>query len=237
MSPTELKAKIELIHAKLNEYYALDDSWKSIGEWPESESGSILLPPATEDEIVQAEVRAGHKFPPSYKEFLRLHSGWKHFWGDDTIVGTGRPDTKSAQDKIAEYIKWQIDFLREDSAEEWPAAAKTWEAAGRNHLYLSHHLVIATNFRGAVFAFDTRTRDANQEMKLTFWEMSYGAQDPAFQNFYEYLDFAIGEVDFRLEDWKKDAAKKAKKKKSQPAKAKVKAKAKAKPSDKRSPRK
>jgi len=70
-------------------------------------------------------------------------------------------------------------------------------------------------------------------MKLTYWEMSYGAQDPVFQNFYEYLDFAIGEVDFRLEDWKKDAAKSAKKKKSPPAKAKVKAKT----SDKFPPRK
>ncbi|HTH01139.1 MAG TPA: SMI1/KNR4 family protein [Vicinamibacterales bacterium] len=233
MSPEELKVKIDLLHSRLNEYYELDDSWRTIGEWPEGENGSILHPPATEEEIAQAEARFGHKFPPSYKEFLRLHSGWEHCWGNDTFVGTGRTATQRAQDKIAEYIRWQIDLLRKRSVDESPAATKAWEAAAERNLYLAHHLVIGTDFRGAAWVFDTRTRDANQEMKLTSWEMSYGAQDPAFQNFYEYLDFAIGEVDFRLEDWKKDAAKSAKKKKSPPAKAKVKAKT----SDKFPPRK
>lgn len=232
MSTEELKAKIDLIHSKLNEYYELDDSWRTIGEWPEGERGSILHPPATEQEIAQAEARFGHKFPPSYKEFLRLHSAWQHFWGDDTIVGTARASTKRAQEKIAEYVKWQIDFLREDSAEEWPAAAEACQAEDESNLYLAHHLVIATDFRGAVLAFDTRTRDANQEMKLTSWEMSYGAQDPTFTNFYEYLDYALGEVEFRLEDLK-GAAKSAKKKKNQPSKTKAKAKG----LDKRSPRK
>lgn len=234
MSPEELKAKIDLLHSRLNEYYELDDSWRTIGQWPEDEHGSILHPPATEEEIARAEARLGHKFPPSYKEFLRLHSGWLHCWGNHTLVGTARPATQRAQDKIAEYIKWQIDVLRKRSVDESPAATTAWEAEDEANLYLAHHLVVATNFRGAAYVFDTRTRDANQEMKLTYWEMSYGAQEPAFQNFYEYLDFAIGEVDFRLEDWKKDAAKKAKKKqKSVPAKAKVEAKA----SDKFPPRK
>ena len=144
----------------------------------------------------------------------------EHCWGDETFVGTGRAATQRAQDKIAEYTKWQIDVLRRRSVES-SAATKAWEATDENNLYLAHHLVIATDFRGAVWVFDTRTRDANQEMKLTSWEMSYGAQEPAVQNFYEYLDFAIGEVEFRLEDWKKDAAKSAKKRQSQPSKAKT----------------
>jgi len=238
MSPEELKAKIDLLHSRLNEYYELDDSWRTIGEWPDGEHGSILHPPATEEEIAQEETRFGHKFTPSYKAFLRLHSGWEHCWGDHTLVGTAHAGTQRARDKIAEYIRWQIDVLRKRSVDESPAAIKAWEAKDESNLYLAHHLVIAADFRGAAWVFDTRTRDANQEMRLTFWEMSYGAQEPAFQNFYEYLDFAIGEVDFRLEDWKKDAAKKAKKKKkSAPAKAEVKAKPKAKTPDKFPPRK
>jgi len=220
MSPEELKAKIDLLHAKLNEYYDLDDSWRTIGEWPEGERGSILHPPATEEEIRQAEARFGHKFPPSYREFLRLQCGWQHCWGDHTFIGTARPGTKKAQEKIVGDVKWQIDFLREDSQEEWPAAAASWEAADESNLYLPHHLVIATDFRGALWVFDTRTRDATQEMKLTFWEKSYGAQDPTFKDFHEYLDFAIGEVEFRLEDWKGNA-KLAKKQKNQPPKAKT----------------
>jgi len=230
MSPKELKAKIDLLHSSLNEYYELDDSWRTIGEWPEGEHGSILHPPATEEEIAEAEARLGHKFPPSYKEFLRLHSGWEHCWGNHTVIGTARAATQRAQDKIAEHIRWQIDVLRKRSVEETPAATKAWEAAAERHLYLANHLVIATNFRGAAWVFDTRTRDANQEMRLTYWDMSYGAQEePVIRSFYEYLEFAIGEVEFRLKDWKKSA-----KKEKAPA---SKAKAKAKPAAKRPARK
>lgn len=217
MPEQDLKSKLEKLHNLLNEYYSVDSSWKKIDEWPKGETGSIMYPGATDEEIARAEKKFGQKFPPSYKEFLKLCSGWAHCWGDDTFIGTARPDTKRAQDKIAEYKKWQIDFLREDSTEEWPAAATAWEAAGRNHLYLSNHLVIATNFRAAAWVFDIRTRDSNGEMKLTFWEKSYGAQEPTFQNFYEYLDFAIGEVEFRLDDWYKTYPK-DKKKKAKPKK-------------------
>jgi cell wall assembly regulator SMI1 len=220
MSSEDLKAKIELLHSRLNEYYELDESWRTIGEWPDGERDSILHPPATDEEIAQAEARFGQRFPPSYKAFLRLHSGWQHCWGDHTFVGTARASTHRAKEQIAEHTRWQIDVLRKRSIDESPAATKTWEAAAERNLYLAHHLVIAADFRGAAWVFDTRTRDANQEMKLTFWEMSYGAQEPVFQNFDEYLDFAIGEVAFRLEDWKKDAAKSAKKKKNPPSKAK-----------------
>lgn len=205
MSADNLKTKIDLLNTRLNEYYELDDSWRTIGEWPEGERGSILHPPASDEEILQAEARFGHKFPPSYKEFLRLHSGWQHFWGDHTIVGTARAATQRAQEQIAETIKWQTDFLREDSTEEWPAAAAAWEAADESNLYLANHLIIATDFRGALWVFDTRTRDTNGEMKLTFWEMSYGAQEPAFKNFIELLDWAMGEVEFRLEHAKAEA--------------------------------
>ena len=232
MSPKELKAKIDLLHSRLNEYYELDDSWRTIGQWPEGEHGSILHTPATEEEIAQAEARFGHKFPPSYKEFLRLHSGWEHCWGNHTLIGTARAATQRAQEKIAEHRRWQIDVLRKRSVDESPAATKAWEAAAERNLYLPHHLVVATNFRGAAWVFDTRTRDAKQEMRLTYWEMSYGAQEePVVQSFYEYLDFAIGEVEFRLEDWKKSA-----KKEKAPA-SKAKAKPKPKPAEKRSARK
>jgi cell wall assembly regulator SMI1 len=191
MSPEELKAKIDLLHSRLNEHYELDDSWRTIGQWPEGEHGSILHPPATEEEIAQAEARFGHKFPPSSQAFLRLHSGWEHCWGNLRWSEPLVLELNARRTRLPS-IKWQIDVLRKRSVDESPAATKAWEAADEANLYLAHHLVVATNFRGAAYVFDTRTRDANQEMKLTYWEMSYGAQDPVFQNFYEYLDFAIG---------------------------------------------
>jgi len=213
----ELKAKIESLHGKLNEFYALDSSWRKLGKWPKDVTGSVLHPAASEDEIAEAEKRFGHTFPPSYKAFLRLHSGWEHFWGDTTLIGTGRPATKKAQDKIAEYVEHQAGRLKERFGHTpTKSEVKAWEAEEDRYLCLANHLILGTDFSGAVWVYDTRTIGRDKEMKLVFWEISYGAQDPTFDRFDAFLDFAIGEVDFRLENLaRKRGAKKA------PAKAKT----------------
>ncbi len=200
----ELRFKIDTLHNRLNEFYALDDSWRTLGEWPEGVTGSVLHPPASSDEIAKAEARFGHKFPPSYKEFLRLQSAWEHFWGDNTLIGTGRPATQRAQDKIAEYIGFQRDSLRRQlGADLSPEAITAWESKEPRNLCLANQLIIGTDFSGALWAYDTRTRRENGEMTLVFWELSYGAQDPTFERFFpDFLDFVIGEVDFRIEHLK-----------------------------------
>ncbi|HEY0255679.1 MAG TPA: SMI1/KNR4 family protein, partial [Kofleriaceae bacterium] len=43
---------------------------------------SLPGPPATEAKIAAAEKSRGRKFHRSYREFLKLHDGWKDFrWG------------------------------------------------------------------------------------------------------------------------------------------------------------
>lgn len=199
----ELRSKIDTLHGKLNEFYALDDSWRELGDWPEGVTGSVLHPPASEEEIAQAEIREGHKFPPSYKRFLRLHSAWEHFWGDFTIVGTCPPAVRAKQDEIAENIEYQTQKLKRRFGDAFsPEAIKTWESEEARNLFLANSIVIATDVSGAHWVFDTRTDVSGQEPKLTMWNISYGAQEPTFKKFEEFIDFAIGEVDFRLNNIK-----------------------------------
>jgi hypothetical protein len=199
----DLKAKIDVLYEKLNELYALDDSWRNLGEWPEGVRGSILHPAASDDEIAQAEARFGQTFPPSYREFLKLHSAWEHFWGDFTLIGTAPPAVQKAAEEIAENTEYQTSKLKTRLGESFSAAAlSAWESEEPRNLYLANHLVIGTNFGGFQWAYDTRKRRADGEMKLVYWNISFGAQDPTFDTFHDFLDWAIGEVAFRTKHLK-----------------------------------
>ena len=200
MQANGLKSKIDTLHSTLNEMFARDDSWRAQGKWPESVRGSILHEGASDDQIAQAETRFGHNFPPSYKEFLHLHSAWEHFWGDATIIGTCPSATQKAQEDIAGNTEYQTTKLQKKLGDAFSAAAvANWESEEPRNLFLSNHLVIGTDFTGAHWVFDTRTRRSDGEMKLVFWDISYGAQDPMFDTFHDFLDWVIGEVAFRLE--------------------------------------
>lgn len=59
---------------------------------PADDSGSLHLPPATDDEIADAERRLKISLPPSYKTFLKVSNGWRktsstidRLWGTDRI--------------------------------------------------------------------------------------------------------------------------------------------------------
>ncbi len=214
----DLKSKVDALHAALNELYALDDSWRTLAQWPEGVRGSVLHDAASDDEIARTEVRLGQTFPPSYRELLRLHSAWEHFWADVTLIGTGRPATQKARDEIAENTREQTATLQRKFGGTLSAEAiASWESEEERNLYLANHLVIGTDFSGAHWVFDTRTRTPSQEMKLTFWDISYGAQDPAFERFDELVDFAIGEVAFRLEHLKRKKGSGTRKQKAEKA--------------------
>ena len=203
----DLKSKIATLDRDLNELYALDDSWRTLGKWPDGVRGSVLHAAASDEEIARAETRFGHKFPPSYKQFLRLHSAWEHFWGDFTLVGTGRPEVQKALDEIAENIEYQTSTLKEKFGGDLSEAAiSAWESEEPRNLFLANQLVIGTNFRGFHWVYDTRTRGANDEMKLVYWNISYGAKKPTFDRFDGLIDYAMGEVAFRLEHLKSKAS-------------------------------
>jgi hypothetical protein len=207
-SRDELRSKVETLHATLNQIYALDSNWRNWGEWPSDVEGSTLCVGASSDAIAEAESRFGHEFPPSYKEFLKLHCCWKHLWGDFTLIGTGPPETQEARDNIAETIEYQTSRLRRRLGDGFSATAvSAWESQEERNLYLANHLVIGTNFSGAHWVYDTRTRRKDGELTLVYWNISYGAQKPTFPTLYEFLDWALSEAMARLEWTKQDVAK------------------------------
>ena len=190
---------ISRLHATLNTLYLLDGSWRTLGDWPDATTGSQLSSGASEDELLATERALGHALPPSYKAFLRRHAGWEHFWGDFTLVGTGREQVRRALDEIAETTDEQTSDLRRTLGDGVAAGGvAAWEAKEARHLYLASHLVIATNFGGEHWVYDTRTRRADGELTLVNWTLDYGAQEPMFQTFLEFLEWTCSEVAARV---------------------------------------
>jgi len=197
---TDLAMNVRSLHERLNELYALDTSWKEYGSWPEGVHGSILHPPAREREIAEAERRLGVPFPPSYRTFLLLHRAWEHFWADVTLIGTGGVETERARAKVDEYVSEQTGDLRKRLGENFTAnGIAAWEAKEKRFIYLANQLVIGTDFAGVLWVYDTRSRRSDGEMTLTQWDISYGAQEPEFSTFGEFIQWARSEVENRIQ--------------------------------------
>jgi hypothetical protein len=197
---TELEMKVRSLHAALNELYSVNPSWKARGNWPEEVTGSILHPPASEREIAAAERRLGLAFPPSYRDFLSLHRAWEHFWADFTLIGTGDVETERARAEVDEYVTEQTDDLRKKLGKGFaPESIAAWEAREKRLICLANQLVIGTNFAGALWVYDTRSRRPDGEMTLTQWDISYGAQEPEFSTFDEFMEWARSEVEHRIQ--------------------------------------
>ena len=133
--------------------------------------------------------------PPTYKQFLRLHDGWDHFWLDFTIAGVAGPHTERMAGKVKEYIEWQEDDLRSDLEVMFPEKIREWEQARPRNLCLANHLSIATTFGGDLLVYDTRTARADGEMELVYWTLDFGAwEDRRFSDFHAMLQWALGEA-------------------------------------------
>ena len=89
--------------------------------------------------------------------------------------------------------------LESASAKSGSAAVAAWEAGEERNLYLANHIVIGTDFSGDLLVYDTRSRREDGEMTLVYWDISYGAQDPKFASFHDFLDWAAFEAGFRLD--------------------------------------
>ena len=51
------------------------------------------------------------------------------------------------------------------------------------------------------------SRREDGELTLVRWNISFGAQEPRFSTFYEFLDWALSEAEARLEWTKQEIAK------------------------------
>ncbi len=119
------------------------------------------------------------------------------------MIGLGTPETQKAQDEIDENTEDQVADLKRILGDEFSAAAVVaWEKQEERNLCLANHVVIGTDFSGAHWVYDTRSRRKDGEMTLVHWDISYGAQDPKFGDFYAFLDWAAFEASFRLRQLK-----------------------------------
>jgi len=193
---------VDALQASLDRIYSLDPRWKERGEWPDDVDGAILHPPAPQKAIDEFEKRIGRAFPPSYRQFLRTHNGWEHFWGDVTLTGVSGAHTARFLKKVKEYEQYQRDeqlagVLSKFSTSEIAA----WEAEDPRHLYLPNHLAFGTDFAGGLWLFDTRTSRRDGEMSAVFWTLGYGVRDSTrAETFGHFLEAALSAARLSLKD-------------------------------------
>lgn len=193
---TEMKDAIERLAGILAELYPLDLYWEV--------EDSVRHAPASDAEITDAEARFGHAFPPSYKELLRLHRAWEHLWGGFTIVGTADPAVVgNALAEMKEDVEEQNAELEDDLGGLEPDVVRAWEADEDRFMHLDSHLVVALNFRGEYWVYDTTTRRDDGEMTLVTWDIGYGAQDPTWATIHELLEHQVSEAAARVK-WIKE---------------------------------
>lgn len=209
MTDEELKNLVSELNDKLNEIYQLDPMWKKRGEWKQSETGSIVYPPASNKDINNLEKRLRKELPPSYARFLRLHNGWKHFWEDFTLIGATGEHTEEALAKIHETKAWQKGFVKNELEELTLAKIKEWEGEWEGNIYLENHLVFGTNFAGSLYVFDDRTRQVDGEMTIWLWPFAGDASvEKCYANFEEMLGIVSKDVDKYLARLKRKSKRK-----------------------------
>lgn len=80
------------------------------------EKTHYLGDPCSEDIIAQFENETGIKLPPSYREFLLLHNGWKNFSGEDTILSLELMKDERVIDHINHLRNLQLELIQEKAA-------------------------------------------------------------------------------------------------------------------------
>lgn len=216
----ELRALISDLHATLNQIYQIDDDLKVRNEWPADHAGSILHPPATEDQISRFERKTKHPLPPSYRAFLSLHNGWEHCWGDVMLTGVKGPHTERFLEDVTEYAEMQQEDVEGEVGKPTPAAVAKWESLSVENLYLRNHIPFATTFGGEFWVFDTRTRQPDGEMTVAYWTIDAGVwEDETQTSFSEFLrsslDGAREQLELVLEECNKKSLKTGTRAKSQ----------------------
>jgi len=76
---SRVKAAVERLRAANNEYNLL------VFDEPHPQ---VLGPPSTPAQLAAVEKALGIPLPPSYREFLKLHDGWKDFSGGAMILSS-----------------------------------------------------------------------------------------------------------------------------------------------------
>jgi hypothetical protein len=66
----------------------------------------ILGPGASDESILRLEASEGIVLPPSYREFLLMHDGWKYYSGDADILSIAQRSDPATRRRLAEVSSW-----------------------------------------------------------------------------------------------------------------------------------
>lgn len=161
MDPNEMERWVHRNSELRRRYYSL------IAAGIEQELG----PPASEADISAFESHVGYPLPPSYRMFLSLHNGWRHWEGDTHLLS--------------------LEQMRHGPYADWVRAWKE-EAKGRGETLIEQGLVVATALHADTgLIMETALRYAGGEMAIINWE---------HQEIARYSDF-LELLQRDAEDW------------------------------------
>ena len=129
--------------------------------------------------------------PPSYVQFLKRHNGWENAWDGFDVLGVTGKHTDAAREDIAVSVKEETESLAKppkgvDARELYTKK----EDDNRDFVYLSNHVIFATNLNGRLGLFDRRTRGKDGEMEVALWSHSADVYE-RFPNFTAFLERAL----------------------------------------------
>lgn len=135
-----------------------------------------LNPPASEEQILSLEEKLGFLLPLSYRNFLKIHNGWKNF-GELNLFGT--------DDFFSQWTNEQRDhYINVDAGTPFELGAipiVMGEAEFINHFW----------------ALDPKSKHGDGEMDIVDWD--YGHEEKRFSSFLSFLENQIALEKTRLQ--------------------------------------
>jgi hypothetical protein len=122
--------------------------------------------PASESAIASAERRLQIEFPPSYREFLRLHNGWDGFnAGDICVLGvSGSAYERALAQWKADLIMFEKSFRRRGP--NYVQELRKKSRGDNNVIHIPDHVPFATNYNGDWWVFDKNLKKADGEYEI-----------------------------------------------------------------------
>jgi hypothetical protein len=150
----------------------LHGTYLEISKYMGIEVETRLLPGATEAAISKFEKDRKVRFPPAYREFLKLHNGWIGFLGDYSLIGVSDfEEALNAIDLIkAEFARcWAANRHSTDPkyiADYEAGGAKSGATLADAHIYLPTKTIFGVGYMNHFLVFDDRTRTPDGEMEV-----------------------------------------------------------------------
>jgi hypothetical protein len=181
MKPTRLRALIDSMHELRLQAIELEKKRD-----PDHATSYALAGPATEQAVKRLEKQNGAAFPESYRQFLRLHNGWREFWPSWSLLGTPSKTNHDLYEDVADVHA----RLRESLAAPDQKRLVEQGRHDRNVVLPSHHIVFGTDCGGSLLLFDRDHRGPGGEPEVVWVQYGHHVQC-RWADFEAFLENAI----------------------------------------------